>query len=158
MLQATRTLVIALLCISCSPSAPPLQQPQPPESPPTPALAKASDVAEADHQAALSIVRSADRVETFRVRSRLTLDDTRRAKDPQFADKYLDHLWPIEKRGPVLSQDFARKLEAFLLDESNCVGRTPGGDKACIFSPGVVFQFRNGSDLGSPQKTEKIVR
>ena len=100
-----------------------------------------------DQEAVLALLHSADGVETFRVDGRHPEFGSASKNDSRRATEYFDGIWPISKAGPRLGPDFTRRLESFLRNPANFHVRGPEGIKACIFTPGVAFRLRSGSDV-----------
>ena len=100
----------------------------------------------ADLRQVRELVRRCDRVETYRVRSDLTVDDMRMQEDPKLRNRLFDREWPITGRGATRDRAFAQRLGAFLTNPKNFIDRPPGqGVKACAFMPGVGFKLRAGA-------------
>jgi len=77
----------------------------------------------------------------------LTGDDAIRALDPRYRDQYIRGSWKIDKVGPVLGPDFARRLEAVLLDSTNFIQpNTQINLPPCGLDPDVAFRLRSGDD------------
>ncbi len=83
---------------------------------------------------AVRIIEGATKVEVFRIEPMMP---------PKYAGRTIEG-YPVLSQGKDQGPDFAKRLAAVLLDD-----KTYDFDRAkgCIFSPGVVFRFRNGAEL-----------
>jgi len=114
----------AFMAHGCTPSAPIQAKPK--------AVARTAKSFLGDRM--VSILSGAKRVEVFLIEPKPTPSDASRTIQG----------YPIRLQGKDQGPTFAARLRTILLDD-----RTYSFDsfKGCIFSPGVVFRFRNGDEL-----------
>jgi hypothetical protein len=95
----------------------------------------------------LFVIRTADRVETFRVHPLERVNFRRGGREKDFEEFGVIGQFFITRVGPLLTSDQQAAVAALLLDEKGYWLTSPGNAKKCVFTPRHSLRFCKGNEV-----------